>query len=151
MTTPPSSQVYDTYIPLYDAIPEKWDDARPFLVQNLRRISLGVNAREVGWVVDEELLTGKQFIPGTNGQFRSIFRKVIVFGAQGAGTVSQAHGILVDANFTLIDLWGTATASGFTGTPINQPNINYDSVNINLTLTASFVRVYAFIEYIQEI
>lgn len=153
--TGPISQQFESYLPVYDYMPEKWEEARRPLLEHLKKISNAVNIREIGWFLDQEALAGKQFIPGlsTNNQdFRTILRIVIDFGPLVIGVNSKPHGILVDANFSLIDLWGAATnAVAFTGTPINQPNITYDATNINITATAAFTRAFAFFEYIQEL
>ena len=66
MTVSLSSQILESFIPVYDAIPDKWDDARPFVVEQLKKISEAVNIREIGWYLDEQLLSGKAFIPGSN-------------------------------------------------------------------------------------
>lgn len=154
--TSQTSQIFESYVPVYDAVPEEWEDAREFLVEHLKKISNAVNIREIGWFLDEELISGKQLFPGVNTandqQFRTILRKVIDFGPVVIGVNSRPHGIVVDANFTLIDLWGSATdAVAFTGNPINQPNITYDSVNINITVTKAYTRVLAFFEFTQEL
>src|SRR5271157_192397 len=95
-----SSQEFESYLPVYDTIPEKWEDGREFLVEELKKISNAINAREIGWFLDEELLTGKAFIPGTivpgnnPSEFRQILRKVIDFGTlPNTGPKSVAHGI----------------------------------------------------------
>lgn len=149
-----TSQVFESYVPVYDTVPESWEDARQFLVEHLKKISNAVNIREIGWFLDEELISGKQFFPGTNNNqlFRTVLRKVVDFSPLPIGTKSVAHGIVVDANFSLIDLWGAATnASAMTGNPINQPNITYDATNINITSAAAYTRAYAVFEFIQEL
>ena len=47
MTSPDFSdaQQLDSFVPVYDAVPDKWDDARPFIVEQLKRISNAVNIR----------------------------------------------------------------------------------------------------------
>lgn len=149
-----NSQNFESYLPVYDAVPDDWRDARPFLVEMLKKISNEVNRREIGWFLNEEVLTGKQFFSSLSSsppQFRSIFRKVIDFSPLPIGTTSKPHTIKVDINFSLIELFGSATNSmTFSGTPINQPNINYDSVNINITSAAAYDRAYAIISYILE-
>ena len=110
-----NSQDFESYVPVYDVVPENWESAREFLVEHLKKISNAVNAREIGWYLDEELISGKQFYPGTtaisgqSNQYRTIFRKVIPFGPIIAGLNQRPHGIVVDANFTLINLWAAAT------------------------------------------
>lgn len=155
-------QQLESFLPVYDAVPDKWEDARPFIVEQLKRISNAVNIREIGWFLDEELLSGKAFIPGaealrdlsTSQVFRQVLRKVIVFPGLTAGVNMQAHNIMIDANFSLIQLFGSATNSvAFTGEPI--PNgvdtISYDATNIIITVAATYQRAWAIIEYIQEL
>lgn len=158
---PSDSQTLESYVPVYDSIPDKWEDARPFIVEQLKKISNGVNIREIGWFLDEELLSGKAFIPGTSTgggktsqSFRSILRKVIIFPSLSVGVNSQLHGIVVDANFTLIQLWGAATNSTLlVGEPLpnGAAKISYTATHIIITSVASYDRAYAFIEYLQEL
>lgn len=166
-------QIFESYVPVYDVVPEKWEEARQFLVEHLKKISNAVNVREIGFFLDEELLSGKQFIPtaamsGSNSsnsqQFRSILRKVIDFGAlPNAATKNVAHGITFDTNFTLMQLYGAATAPG-TLTAIPLPyasNIANEPITLFLTSTnvvvrtginySSYTRTFIVIEYIQEI
>jgi hypothetical protein len=154
-----SSQEFETYIPVYDSVPEKWEEARPMLVETLKKITQGVNTRSVGFMLDQEVLTGEQFIPSSNNpggadpssQYRSVFRKVIVFGPVTAGLNQRPHGVVVDSNFSLIELYGSVTNSTtLVGNPINQPNITYDATNIYITAAAAFDRCWAFFSYIQE-
>jgi len=153
-----TSQFFESYLPVYDTVPEKWEEAREFLVEHLKKISNAVNIREIGWFLDEELLSGKQFIPSSinpNGemqQFRTVLRIVINVSPLVAGANSYAHGIVVDSNFTLIDMWVAATRSA---TPIAQvitdTKVTIDATNININSPGAFNRAYAVVEYIQEI
>ena len=145
------NQSFETFVPVYDTVPEKWEDARQFLVEHLKKISNAVNAREICWYLNENILSGKQFFPGTSGEFRSIFRIVVDFTPLGIGVASKPHGITIDANFRLISLYGACSdAVAFTGQPINQPNITYDATNINITSAAAFTYASAVMEFIQE-
>lgn len=152
-----STQNIESYLPVYDTIPEKWEEGREFLVEVLKRISNTVNLREIGWFLNEELLSGKQFIPGTDvttQQYRSIFRKVIPFGALTIGANTKAHGLTINANFTLMQLYAAATDSvGFVGEPIpnGADTISYNATNIIINVAAAYDRCFAVIEYIQEI
>lgn len=151
------SQEFESYVPVYDFIPDEWEEARPALVEQLKKISNAVNIREIGWYLDEELLSGKAFFPSAISnppQFRSIFRKVIDCSPIVIGVNPPfPHGIDIDSNFSLIDLWCSATNSvALTGTIFcNQDTINYDATNINITSAAAYNRAYAVIEYIQEV
>jgi len=161
MTFTNDSQIFESFVPVYDTVPESWEDGREFLVEHLKKISNAINVREIGFLLDEELLAGKQFIPtaamsGVNSsnsqQFRTVLRKVIDVSPLVAGANAFPHAITVDANFTLIDMWVSATNSA---TPIAQvitdSNVTIDSTNINITSPGAFDRAFAFVEYIQEV
>lgn len=156
-----SSQEFESYVPVYDTVPEKWEDAHPFLVEQLKKISNGVNLREIGWYLDEELLSGKAFIPGVvppgnSGpiQFRQILRKVIDFSPLPGGPKSLPHGIVFDVNFTLMQLYGAATNSvALVAEPIpnGADTITMNATNIIVTTAATYDRAFIVVEYIQEL
>ena len=159
---PIDSQALESYVPTYDVMPEKWEDARGLVVEQLKKMSYAINIREIGWFLDEELLSGKAFIPGINNAdegsssqaFRTILRKVIVFPGLTVGVNTQPHGIMVDANFSLIQLFGAATnATVMIGEPLpnGADTMSYDATNIIITVAAAYTRAFATIEYIQEL
>lgn len=158
MTTP-TAQDFEAFVPVYDTVPETWEEGRQFLVEQLKKISNAVNVREIGWLLDEEYLSGQQFIPGTNltgesQQFRSVLRKVIDCSPLAIGANTFAHGITFDANFTLMQLYGAATNSG-TLLAVPLPNavdtLSMDATNINITSTAAYDRCFVVFSYIQEL
>ncbi len=173
MTSTSDDQRLESFVPVYDAVPEKWEDARSFLVEQLKRISNAVNIREIGWFLDEELLSGKAFIPGseslsdlnTSQVFRQVLRKVIDFGQlPAAGTKAVPHGITVDANFTLTFMCAAATDPvSFIAFPIpygdptglaNAVALTMDATNVYITVgisRAQFTRCFVTIEYLQEV
>lgn len=172
MTLGGDSQLLESYVPVYDAAPEKWEDARAFLVEHLKKISNAVNVRTIGWYLDQELLAGNAFIPGANiagnaspQQFRQVLRMVVNFGPlPNAGTKSVPHGIVFNSNFTLINLYAAATDPiALIGFPIpyadpialiNAVALTIDSTNVNITTgtnKTNFTRCYVVIEYLQEI
>ena len=156
-----NSQEFESYVPVYDTVPEKWEDARQFLVEHLRKIANAVNIREIGWLLDQELLSGQQFIPSATAtdpsssnsqQFRSVLRKVIDVGPIPVGNKSVAHGIVFDVNFTLMHLYGAATNSTtFKASPISFQTPAIDVTNINITSTAAYDRGFVVAEYCQEV
>lgn len=160
MSTPTTQQL-ESYLPVYDSLPEEWEQGRQFLVEQLKQISNAVNIREIGWYLDEEVLSGKSFIPASttttgaspNLQYRSVLRKVINTGALVAGlNAGVAHGVTFDANFTLIDLWCAGTNSGtFTAKVISGNDVLMDATNVVITSPQIFDRSFTFIEYIQEV
>lgn len=154
------SQQLESYVPVYDAIPETWDEAKPFLVEQLKRISNAVNIREIGWFLDEELLSGKAFLPAstpmndlsTSQVFRTVLRKVIVFPGVVAGVNTIAHNITNDANYEQIALWACATNSTtFTSTVFgNSDTIRVVGPDVIITSDGTYDRCKAYLEYIQE-
>jgi len=154
-----SSQELESYLPVYDTIPEKWEEGRQFLVEELKRISNVVNSREIGFYLDQELLTGKAFIPvtaipGNNpGQFRQVFRMVIEVGPITAVTITVAHGITFDVNFTLVDLWAAATnQSTFDATIFgNSDTISMNSVDVIIVSNGVYNVCNVVIEYMLEV
>jgi hypothetical protein len=159
------SQNFEAYVPVYDTVPEKWEDGRQFLVEQLKKLANAVNVREIGWFLDEELLSGKQFYPGTTHpqQFRSILRTVIPFGAlPAAGSKSVAHNIKIDANFRLIDMWLSATDPvnlvGFTlayySIAGGDIKVSYNATDVVVTVASNY-SAYSesdiYMEYIQEL
>ena len=42
---PITSQQYESYLPVFDSVPAKWEDARDILVDQLKLISNMINAR----------------------------------------------------------------------------------------------------------
>lgn len=172
MTTNFDSQVFDSYVPVYDVIPANWEESRPVIVEQFKRVSNAVNLREIGWFLDEEVLSGKAFIPsanqladgGTSQQFRQVFRKVIDFGPlPAAGSKSVPHGISVTANFTLVQAYAAATDPvALVSFPIpyaepvilaNAVSLTIDSTNVNITVginRSNFTRCFVVLEYLQE-
>lgn len=160
-----SSQEFESYVPVYDTCPENWEEARQFLTEQLKKISNAVNIREIGWLLDTELLSGKSFIPsgnisGGSNQYRSVLRKVIDFGAlPNTGPKDVPHGIVFDNNFTLIQIWASATQPSNYGIPIPYAGptpiqIYMDTTNIVITTTddrSAYTRTFVFCEYIQEL
>jgi len=153
-----TSQQLEAFVPVYDMVPEEWEDAREFLVEHLKKISNAVNLREIGWFIDEELLSGKAFIPGATiagnpQQFRQVLRKVVNTGALVAGAnAGVAHGVNFDANLTLVDLWVAGTNSGtLTARVINGNDVVMDATNIVITSPQIFDRSFCVIEYMQEL
>lgn len=157
---PSDSQQLESFVPVYDTVPDKWEDARPFLVEQLKRISNAVNIREIGWFLDEELLSGKAFIPGseplgdlsTSQVFRQILRKVIVFPGLIPGVNTIPHNIVNDANYEQIALWACATNSTTLTSTVfgNSDTIRVIGPNVIVTSDGTYDRCKAYLEYIQE-
>lgn len=150
-----SSQQLESYVPVYDAIPENWEDARPFVVEQLKKITNSLNVKEIGFFLDEELLSGKSLFSKTNTQqFRTILRKVIDCSPLTPGANSFVHGIVFDANFTLVQMFASATNSGtLVAEPIpnSADTLTMNSTVIIITVAGSWDRCLCVIEYTQEV
>lgn len=160
MSTSQSSQELEAYLPVYDTVPEKWEESREFLIEQLKKISNAVNLRTIGWMLDEELLSGQSFIPSpgktvgsTASNYRSVLRKVVSLGTLGApGVVTVAHGINFDTNFTLIDLWAAVTdIPSLKARRITGNDVVMGAVNLTITSPQAFTRGYCVVEYCQEL
>lgn len=153
MTTPHQNQYFESYLPVYDSVPEKWDDARQFLVENLKKISDSANVKEIGYFIDQEVVSGKQFIQGTEQtqEFRDVFRQVYNMSPVVAGANTKAHGITFDDNFTLVDLWVSCTDSGDkVAATFAYAEVDIDVTNINFNSPRAYDRAFAVIEYLLE-
>lgn len=153
-----TSQQFESYVPVYDAVPEKWEDAKPFLVEVLKKISNAVNIRTIGWLLDEELLSGQAFIPGVvapgnnPGLFRQVLRIVVNVGPLVAGVNTVPHGVVFDSNLTSIDSWVEATnSSTFEAVTFAYPELIINGPNIVITSPGAFDRAFFFWEYTQEL
>lgn len=165
MSTP--SNEYDTYIPVYNDIPENWEESRQFLVEQTREMTNGINAREVAIYVEDEQLTGGQFVKGTATppQFRNIFRKVVPFGAlPNAGAKSVPHNITLSPDTLIIKhhAWGNDLV-GNLSIPIPYVNVlnpadgvQIERIGANITITTTtgnyinYTSTFVILEYIQE-
>lgn len=151
-----TSTQLESFVPVYDVVPEKWEDARAFFVEQLKRITISLNSKEIGFFLDEELLSGKQLYPGISSandqQFRSILRKVVNIGPLVMGANAGVnHGILFDVNFTLVSLWVSGTNSGtLTARTISGNDVIMNATQIVVTSPQVFDRAIAVIEYVQE-
>lgn len=157
---PQDSQQLESYVPVYDVVPEKWEEARPFLVEQLKNLANAINVREIGFFLDQELLSGKFFIPGSNDvlaggssqQFRTILRIVVDFGPIVVGLNTIAHGIVNDADYEQIALWACATNSTTLTSTVfgNSSTIRVIGPNIQIMSDGNYDRCKAYLEYIQE-
>ncbi len=157
---PQSSQELETFVPVYNVIPETWEEARPFFVEILKKYGDGINRRENGFFLDQEVVAGKSFIPGSNdildgGQsdvYRTVFRIVVDVGPITAGVVTTPHGIVNDTNYEQIALWACATNSTTLTSTVfgNSDTIRVVGPDIIITSDGIYDRCKAYLEYIQE-
>ncbi len=161
------------------SFPEDFNDSfRIRLTQNLNNLAIALNAKENGFYFDNEVPTGRLFIPrftgegslisaSTNFSFRPVYRLVIDFGAlPNNATKSVAHGITTDENYSIVHLYGTATNPGAStltsAIPIpsassvgaDNVQLEMDATNINITTgidRTAYTRTFVVIEYIKEV
>lgn len=156
----------DYYLPIYDTVPDSWKEAQGFFTEQLKRISEGVNVRDIALYIENEVLTGGQYVPSSNDttSLRSVFRKTINFGSlPNTSTKSVAHGLSIDNRFTLVQLIAAATDPvSFTSVSIPYASatstdvieINIDATNINITTSkdySSYTRCFVTLEFLKEI
>lgn len=153
-----------TYVPVYDYIPEEWEQAREALIQYLRLISNGINYRDVGTYYNQEVLAGQRFVPTSNqADYRSVFRKVIKFGALGIATKSVAHGITINSNTRFTRIYGTANQPSTKFVPLPFVSSTAVAQNIEMFVDNTYVTIssgtnysaiytdcFVILEYVQE-
>lgn len=154
----PSSTVNDNFVPVYDVIPEEWDESRNFLTERLKEMTNAINVRQTGYFIDLETLAGENFIPSANvspPQFRQVFRKVVDCSPLVGGIPRiVAHGIKFDVNFTLLHMYAGATNSvSLLAEPIpnGADTLSMTATNIIINSAASYDRCFVTIEYILQI
>lgn len=165
-----NSQDLEAYVPVYDVVPETWPEGRQFLVEQLKKMSNAINIRQIGWFLDQDLISGKQWIPGTllsgtPDQYRTVFRKVVDTGQlPNSSSKDVPHGLDFGSNFTLVNIYGAATEPppGSTAIPLpfvdvtvsNNIQLYIDSVNVKIITSSNqskYTRSYVVIEYLQEL
>lgn len=166
----PTTDVWDV-TPIYELeLDDKFEDLLVRLYQNLNNISLSINARDAGYYDTREFLNSQVFFPNptlnsatlTSPTYRSVFRKVINFGAlPNAGAKSVAHGITCTAATSFTRIYGCATdpvALAYIPLPYASPvlanNISIDVNATNVTITTgsnrtAFTICYVILEYLQ--
>ena len=160
------SQVYSTNFDSPDQIQELFVR----LYQNLNNISLSLNARDAGYYDTMEFLNSQVFFPNpalnsstaTTPSYRSVFRKVINFGAlPNTAAKSVAHGIVCSAATSFTRIYGAASDPvGFNYIPLpyasptlaNNISIDVDATNVTITTGSdrtAFTITYVVLEYLQ--
>ena len=166
----PTTDVWDV-TPIFELeLDDKFEDLLVRLYQNLNNMSLSINVRDAGYYDTQEFLNSQVFFPnplfrsntGTVPDYRSVFRKVINFGAlPNAGAKSVAHGITCIASTSFTRIYGCATdpvALAYIPLPYASPvlanNISIDVDATNVTITTgsnrtAFTTCYVILEYLQ--
>lgn len=160
------SQVYDTDF----RDPGQMQELFVRLYQNLNNMSLSLNARDAGYYDTQQYLNSQVFFPNpalnsstaTTPTYRSVFRKVINFGAlPNTGTKSVAHGIVCSAATSFTRIYGAASDPvGFNYIPLpyasptlaNNISIDVDATNVTITTGSNrtaFTITYVVLEYLQ--
>jgi len=133
-----------TFLPVYDVVPDEWEEAQSMLSDALRLISETVNTKDSGYMIQQEILASSQFYKGTGEALRPIYRKVIDFGTLPDNTTKTlTHGIStnsdgtsIDSKFTLVNMYLSATK----GTITADPNpISFSLQYYSLDLSADIV------------
>jgi hypothetical protein len=166
----PTTDIWDV-TPIYELnVDEKLEDLLVRLYQNLNNISLSLNARDAGYYDTREFLNSQVFFPNpslnsatlTTPTYRSVFRKVINFGAlPNAGAKTIAHGIVCTATTSFTRIYGCATNPvGLAYIPLpyaspvlaNNISIDVDATNVTITTGSNrtaFTICYVILEYLQ--
>ncbi len=155
-----------TFLPVFDAIPDDWDDAKGMLTEQLRQMVETINLKESGYFLDREILMAGNLFASTNNSTRGMYRKVVNFGSLPNNTTKTVpHGITLDSSFNLTNLYLSATNQSATGAqPFDFSVQNYaiGTADFKLYLTetnivvittsnySAFTKSIVVIEYVKE-
>ena len=148
-------------------IPEDIEEKDLKLREYLNAIATATNTKDSGIYDAVETITGQSFLPtfstqtAANATYRTVFRKVIDFGAlPNSTTKSVAHNIAFSTSFSATKIYGASTNPGSTWFPLpyasstlgNNIELNLSSTNVNVTTgsnRSAFTRTFIVIEYIK--
>ncbi len=139
MTTNIPSQDFNQQIPVFDALPDSWEESKVALVERLRNMTNAINIRPVGWYVDTEIVTGKKYIPSSgNVVYREISRFTKELGAlPNATTKNVAHGLSnVNSNFLLTAMWGSASSNSPLSF-VSLPHVSVSDAGVEISMDAT--------------
>lgn len=157
----------NNFLPQTYIIPEDPSEKDLKIRQYFNDLAAATNSKDSGYYDAVETITGQQFLPtfstntGANATYRSVFRKVIDFGALPLSTSkSVAHGINFQSTFSATRIYGAATDPGNTWIPIpyssttsaNNIELYLNSTNVVITTGSNrtnFTRTYVIVEYIK--
>lgn len=171
-----SNERLGQFAPVYDYIPEDWDEGRRTLVQALRETANVANAGVRGNHVEAEVISGKTWTAKARATlsdpivYRNVMRKVIDLGGLNDFSVTSpqnvAHGITTNANTFITALYGAASDPGAStltaGIPLPYVDtsalgacigLRMDATNIILvsaTDYSAYTRAWIVVEYVQE-
>ncbi len=166
----PTTDVWDV-TPVYELnLDDKFEDLLVRLYQNLNNMSLSINVRDAGYYDTMEFLNSQVYFPNptlnsgtsTTPTYRSVFRKVVNFGAlPNAGAKSVAHGITCTQATSFTRIYGAASDPvNFLYIPLpyaspvlaNNISIDVDATNVTITTGSNrtaFTICYVILEYLQ--
>lgn len=140
------------------------------LREYLNTMAAAVNTKDSGLYDEEEVVTGKQFLPtystttAGNLNYRNVYRKVVDFGAlPNSGTKNVAHGINFTSDFSLVTTYGGATDPTTSFLPIPYTDVNALANNISLQIgptnvtiqtgvnRSNYTRTFIIVEYIKVV
>lgn len=141
----PTTNIWDTneIYAIKDITPE-FRDLLTKLYRNLNLMSIVLNNKISGYYVSEEFNTSAlYFNPASTdpNQLRNEFSITIDTGALGAGATTVAHGITIDANWKLTQIYGAATDANTAFYPMpyasaggaNNISLSMNTTNILIT------------------
>ena len=135
------------------------------LYQNLNSMALALNAKDTGYYINQEFVTGSVFFgTASNNQtdLRSVFRKVVNIGAVGAGATTKAHGLVIGTTWSFTKIYGVASNTTTNNylplpwinatTPANSIELKVDATNIVITNNSglTFPTCMVVLEYLKQ-
>jgi len=164
------------FAPVYDYIPEDWQEARRLITNSLRVTTEVANDSVKPFYIEQEVLAGKRWEPSARSSlnepntFRNVFRKVVDLGGLNDFSTTSpqnvAHGIDTTENTFITALYGAATdpAASSLNSAFPLPYVDTSALSAcielrmddtNLILVSgtdysAYTEAWVVIEYVQE-
>jgi hypothetical protein len=135
---------FNNFVPNDLIIPSNAEEMNLVLTDYFRYLINALNTREVAIFDEQEILTGQVWFNSSDRQKpRYGFRKVIDVGGLNDFTTTSpqntAHGISINANFVLTNIYGTATDPNTNFIPLPYVDMSGAGANIQLSMDSTNV------------
>lgn len=126
---------------------DEWEEASRQITEKVKEVCEKTNDKTYGLFTTTEMLNNERFFGADNQSTRSVFRKVIDFGALPNNTSkTAAHAITWNANTHFVRIYGCATDPSTNSLPLPYSSGTLNK-NIEVYLDVTNVTVVTSIDY----
>lgn len=143
-------------------ISEIWSEAYPQVADAINNIIYKANKYTYGFHGTQEIVINDSYFDDNNNTSKSVYRKVVNFGAlPNATNKAVAHDIVVDANTHFVNIYGSASnpSTSYIPLPYSSPTLNenisvvIDGTNVTITTGkdySSYTVCFIVLEYLKR-